>query len=69
MEDEAATGIGFKHRRRSCRGTTRLDGLRRSLASYGHGKAEFSDYLIGATTTYTFDRDLRGSNDFTLLQG
>ena len=47
-----------------------------AVDSYGHGKAEFSDYLIGAvasaagaTTTYTFDRDLRGSNDFTLLQG
>ena len=46
-----------------------------AVDNYAHGKAEFSDYLIGAvasavgaTTTYTFDRDLRSSNDFTLLQ-
>lgn len=47
-----------------------------AVDNYAHGKAEFSDYLIGAVasaagaaTTYTFDRDLRTSNDFTLLQG
>lgn len=47
-----------------------------ALDNYTHGKAEFSDYLIGtaakvagATTTYTFDRDLRSADDFTLLQG
>ena len=46
------------------------------MDSYVRGKAEFSDYLIGsvaaaagATTTFTFDRDLRDSEDFTLLQG
>ena len=45
-----------------------------AVESYAHGKAEFSDYLIGvvasaagATTTFTFDRDLRGSDHFTLL--
>ena len=45
-----------------------------ALESYARGKAEFSDYLIGAaataagaTTTCTFDRDLRGHADFTLL--
>ena len=44
------------------------------MDSYVRGKAEFSDYLIGAvasaagaTTTFTFDRDLRGSDHFTLL--
>ena len=44
--------------------------------SYARGKAEFSDYLIGevasaagATTMYTFDRGLRRSDDFTLVQG
>ena len=47
-----------------------------ALDSYAHGKAEFSDYLIGAaakaagaTTTFTFDRDLRRGEDFTLVQG
>ena len=47
-----------------------------ALDSYACGKAEFSDYLIGATakaagatTTYTFDRDLRSGNDFTIVQG
>lgn len=45
-----------------------------AVDGYAHGKAEFSDYLIGtvasaagATTTFTFDRDLRGSDHFTLL--
>ena len=47
-----------------------------AVASYEHGKADFSDYLIGATaaaagasTTFTFDRELHKSDDFTLLQG
>ena len=47
-----------------------------ALDSYAHGKAEFPDYLIGAaakaagaTTTFTFDRDLRRGEDFTLVQG
>ncbi len=47
-----------------------------AVASYEQGKAELSDYLIGATataagasTTFTFDRDLRSSDDFTLVQG
>ena len=45
-----------------------------AVASYERGKADFSDYLIGATaasagasTTFTFDRDLRKSEDFTLV--
>ena len=47
-----------------------------ALHNYERGKAEFSDYLVGAaataagaTTTFTFDRDLRDSDAFTLLQG
>ena len=47
-----------------------------ALHSYEHGKAEFSDYLVGAaatamgaTTTFTFDRGLRRSEDFTLVSG
>ena len=48
-----------------------------SEAFYNHerGKAEFSDYLVGAaataagaTTTFTFDRDLRASEHFTLVR-
>ena len=46
-----------------------------AVANYERGKAEFSDYLIGATarasgasTTFTFDRDLHKSEDFTLVQ-
>ena len=45
-----------------------------AVASYERGKADFSDYLIGATaasagasTTFTFDRGLRKSEDFTLV--
>ena len=45
-----------------------------TVANYERGKADFSDYLIGATaasagasTTFTFDRDLRKSADFTLV--
>ena len=44
-----------------------------ALHRYERGKAEFSDYLVGAeataaraTTTFTFARDLRSSDDFTL---
>ena len=47
-----------------------------ALDSYAGGKAEFSDYLIGAmatvagaTTTFTFDHALRSDDDFTLLSG
>ena len=47
-----------------------------AVASYEHGKADFSDYLFGATaaaagasTTFTFDRELHKSDDFTLVQG
>lgn len=47
-----------------------------AVASYEGGKADFSDYLIGATaaiagasTTFTFDRGLRKSDDFTLVSG
>ena len=46
-----------------------------AVASYERGKADFSDYLIGTTavaagasTTFTFDRGLRQSDDFTLVQ-
>ncbi len=45
-----------------------------ALELYQNGKAELSDYLIGlsgfqngASTTYTFDRDLRDDERFTLL--
>ncbi len=45
-----------------------------ALELYQNGKAEVSDYLIGlngsqhgASTTYTFDRDLRDDARFTLL--
>ena len=54
-----------------------LDDRRRvveALELYQNGKAELSDYLIGlsasqhgAGTTYTFDRDLRDDERFTLL--
>ena len=44
-----------------------------ALESYAHGKAGFSDCLIGAaakaagaTTAFTFDHDLRRGEDFTL---
>ena len=47
-----------------------------AVDSYAHGKAEFSDCLIGAvasaagaTTTFTFDRVLRGSEHFTFPIG
>lgn len=48
--------------------------LRRALDAYQAGRADFSDYLIGAraqargaATTYTFDRGLRGQAGFTFL--
>lgn len=44
----------------------------RAVTCYEKGKAGFSDYLIGesatvagASTTYTFDRALRGANGFS----
>jgi predicted nucleic-acid-binding protein len=50
------------------------DVVRRALAAYRAGRADFADYLIGAshrdarcTRTATFDRRLRGSEDFQLL--
>ncbi|NJL29269.1 MAG: type II toxin-antitoxin system VapC family toxin [Thermoanaerobaculia bacterium] len=51
------------------------DALRRALDAYQKGKADFSDYLIGAKaaihgawTTYTFDRALRQTEGFTHLR-
>ena len=48
--------------------------FRRALRAYGHGKADFSDLLIGAKsaardarTTYTFDRKLARYECFSLL--
>lgn len=46
----------------------------RALQAYTKGKGDLSDYLLGlvgrsrgARTTYTFDRDLRRAEGFTLL--
>lgn len=46
----------------------------RALRMYSKGRGDFSDYLLGqvgrtrgARTTYTFDRDLRKADGFTLL--
>jgi predicted nucleic-acid-binding protein len=46
----------------------------RALQMYSKGKGDLSDYLLGqvgrsrgARTTYTFDRDLRRAEGFTLL--
>jgi predicted nucleic-acid-binding protein len=46
----------------------------RALDLFSRGKGDFSDYLIGirgqrrgARTTYTYDRDLREEEGFTLL--
>lgn len=46
----------------------------RALATYSKGKGDFSDHLLchvgrarGARTTYTFDRELRRTEGFTLL--
>jgi predicted nucleic-acid-binding protein len=48
--------------------------LAKAIDSYQRGRAEFSDYLIGAkaqargaTATYTFDRDLRQAEGFIFL--
>lgn len=48
--------------------------IRIALDRYRHGKAGFSDYLIGAIAadagcrdTISFDRGLRGAPDFTIL--
>jgi predicted nucleic-acid-binding protein len=48
--------------------------VREALDACRKGKAEFSDYLIGAKgvargarVTYTFDRDLRGREGFSVL--
>jgi predicted nucleic-acid-binding protein len=48
--------------------------VQRALDLFSQGKGDFSDYLLGirgqkrgARTTYTFDRDLRGVEGFTLL--
>jgi predicted nucleic-acid-binding protein len=49
--------------------------LRQVVQAYQHGKAELSDYLIGAKSqasgaspTYTFDRKLRGQDGFVVLR-
>jgi predicted nucleic-acid-binding protein len=46
----------------------------RALRMYSKGKGDLSDYILGeiasargARTTYTFDRDLRSAEGFTLL--
>lgn len=51
------------------------DAAARALQAYVAGRADFSDYLLGAVgsaagtrTTYTFDRALRGADDFTVLK-
>jgi predicted nucleic-acid-binding protein len=48
--------------------------LERALQMYSKGKGDLSDYILGgiagrrgARTTYTFDRDLRNTEGFTLL--
>jgi predicted nucleic-acid-binding protein len=48
--------------------------LVQALAAYRQGRAQFADHLIGAkvqafgaTTTWTFDRALRNSSGFSLL--
>jgi len=48
--------------------------LERALRMYSKGKGDLSDYILGeiavargARTTYTFDRDLRNAEGFTLL--
>jgi predicted nucleic-acid-binding protein len=49
--------------------------LERTLKMYSKEKGDLSDYILGeiagargARTTYTFDRDLRNAEGFTLLQ-
>jgi predicted nucleic-acid-binding protein len=51
------------------------DAVRQALDAYQAGKADFSDYLIGAKglahdakTTFTFDKNLRGRTEFTVLE-
>lgn len=51
------------------------DSLQRALDHFCDGKGDFSDHLIGeraqkrgARTTYTFDRELRNEEGFTLLR-
>ena len=48
--------------------------LLQALAAYRQGRAQFADHLIGAkaqafgaTTTWTFDRALRNSSGFSIL--
>ena len=48
--------------------------LRRALNAYERGRGELSDHLLGETavdlgarTTFTFDRALRGHPSFTVL--
>jgi predicted nucleic-acid-binding protein len=50
------------------------DGVAEALRRFREGRADFADYLIGvkstllhATTTYTFDRALKGAEGFTWL--
>jgi predicted nucleic-acid-binding protein len=50
-------------------------GLMWAIEHYQTGKADFSDYLIGAkgrakgaTATYTFDKGLRGTSGFIFLR-
>jgi predicted nucleic-acid-binding protein len=50
------------------------DLVRDALEAYRHGRADFADYLIGAShgragcdETVTFDRRLRGARGFRLL--
>lgn len=52
-----------------------VDVFRKALDAYRRGKAEFSDFLIGAKaeaqgarTTFTFDRVLARQQGFSLLQ-
>ncbi|MFP5289224.1 MAG: PIN domain-containing protein [Thermoanaerobaculia bacterium] len=51
------------------------DVFRKALDAYRQGKAEFSDFLIGAKaeargarTTFTFDRDLASQQGFSILK-
>lgn len=48
--------------------------VRRALSAYARGRADLSDYLLGALgdqagarTTYTFDKALRNAEGFTLV--
>ena len=52
-----------------------VDVLRKALEAYRRGKAEFSDFLIGAKaeaqgarTTFTFDRGLASQQGFSILK-